>query len=219
MPTRRSKDSAGRRKVITVEYLDENSDINRDNFLYYIGIDPSYSSTGVVVLDPTTNNEPLKAFTIKAGASTEKFAERVQKVLDKLAELLVEYPVGSTYVVMEGAAFASEFGAFKLGKLSGVIEYFLHSQGVTYNLVAPSFLKKVACSNGAASKQQVRDGVRKRWGFSSLCSDINDAYALAQIARGALPLPPPPKVTKRRNKKEVVQYDNQSTESGTFEFF
>ena len=203
MHARRSSDAAGRRKVITVEYLDETTDINRENFLYYIGIDPSYSATGIVVLDTTHNTEPLRAFTVKAGSSTEKFAERVQKVLDKLEELLLEYPVGSTYVVMEGAAFASEFGAFKLGKLSGVIEYFLHKSGLTYNLVAPTFLKKVACGNGAASKPQVMAGVRKRWGFQSLSNDINDAYTLAQIAKGALPLPPPPKPVKRKPRKKA----------------
>lgn len=198
MPTRRSTDAAGRHKVVTVEYLDENTEINRENFIYFIGIDPSYSATGIVVLDNTPETKPLEAFTIKAGSSSDKFGKRLQYVLDKLESLLVKYPVGSTYVVMEGAAFASEFGAFKLGKLSGVIEYFLHSQGVDYSLVAPTFLKKVACGNGNASKPQVKEGILKRWQFASLSSDINDAYTLAQIAKGALPLPKPAKPPKRR---------------------
>ena len=213
MCTRRSKDAAGRRKVITVEYLDETTDINRENFLYFIGIDPSYSSTGIVVLDTTTNNQPLKAFTVKAGSSSERFAERVKKVLDKIDELMVEYDVKSTLVVMEGAAFASEFGAFKLGKLSGVIEYHLHALGLNYCLVAPTFLKKVACGNGAASKVDVRRGILQRWGYSSLSTDINDAYTLAQIAKGALPLPKPKKVPKKRvSKKGSVTQDASEAE-------
>lgn len=213
MCARRSEDAAGRRKVITVEYLDETTDINRENFLYFIGIDPSYSSTGIVVLDTTTNTQPLKAFTVKAGSSSERFGERVKKILDKIDELVVEYDVKSTFIVMEGAAFASEFGAFKLGKLSGVIEYHLHSLGVEYCLVAPTFLKKVACGNGAAAKDDVRRGILSRWRYSSLSNDINDAYTLAQIAKGALPIPKPKKVPKKRvSKKGTVAQDVSEAE-------
>lgn len=219
MCARRSEDAAGRRKVITVEYLDETTDINRENFLYFVGIDPSYSSTGIVVLDTTTNTQPLKAFTVKAGHSSERFAERVQKVLDKIDELVVEYDVKSTFVVMEGAAFASEFGAFKLGKLSGVIEHHLHSLGLNYCLVAPTFLKKVACGNGAASKLDVRRGIHQRWGYASLSDDINDAYTLAQIAKGALPIPKPKKTVKKRTSKKGTVVQDVSEAEDNYNLF
>lgn len=43
---------------------------------------------------------------------------------------------------MEGASFASEFNAFKLGKLSGVVEFFLGENKVSYSLVALTYVKK-----------------------------------------------------------------------------
>lgn len=185
-------------RTITVEYLDEETDVNREGILYYIGIDPSYSSTGLVILD-SRSDEPILATTIKAGTPTEKFYDRIKKLLDKLQDYILQYNTGDVFVVMEGAAFASEFNAFKLGKLSGAIEYFLGENKVFYSLVAPTYVKKVASGSGAASKEQVINGVRKRWGYRHSSSDINDAYAIAQIARGAKPIPKAP-INRGRKK-------------------
>lgn len=67
-------------RTVTVEYLDENTDVNIDNILYFVGIDPSYSSTGLVILDNKTN-EPVVAMTIKAGVPTERFHDRIKNYL------------------------------------------------------------------------------------------------------------------------------------------
>ena len=179
---------AGKKRTTTVEYLDASTNHNPENSLYYVGIDPSYSSTGVVILD-TDSNTPLVAEKIKAGGPKDKFYKRVKILLDKIEAHMVHYKHGNVFVVMEGAAFASEFGAFKLGKLSGVLEYYLGSNGIAYSLVAPSYVKSVATGNGAASKEGVIKGVRSRWGYVNSSNDINDAYVMAQIARGAKPLP------------------------------
>lgn len=157
-----------------------------------MGIDPSFSSTGIVVLT-NAGDSPIVATTIKAGLPNQKFFKRMKILLDKLAEIVLLYPVEETLVIMEGSAFASEFNAFKLGKLSGVIEYWLGSQNLDYGLVAPSTVKKVATGKGVASKEQVMAGVESRWGFKHKSNDVCDAYTLAQIAKGAEPLPSKPK--------------------------
>lgn len=171
----------------TPEYLTEDSEINVENYTYFVGIDPSYSSTGLVVLRDDSE-EPLVAVSIKAGAPHEFFYERLKKLLDRIDEIVLSYPIEDIYVVMEGAAFASEFAAFKLGKLSGVLEYHLASLGIDYSLVAPTYVKKVATGSGAADKAKVMQGVKERWGFSHGCNDITDAYAMAQIAKGSKPI-------------------------------
>lgn len=177
----------GKRKV-TKEYLNETSDVCLDNYTVFIGIDPSFSATGFVIL--TVNSDtPVVATTIKAGSSSDFFHKRLKILLDKLKAYMVQYPTGSIHVVMEGASFASEFNAFKLGKLSGVVEYFLGELGIDYHLVAPTYAKQVAAGNGAASKQAVMHGVKSRWGFSTHNDNIADAYTLAQIAKGEKPLP------------------------------
>lgn len=155
---------------------------------YFVGIDPSYSSTGLVILqNGNEEDKPVLATAIKAGVPKQHFYARLHILTNKLLEYLDELPRDKTYVCMEGAAFASEFNVFKLGKLSGVLEYWLGSHGFVYNLVAPTYLKLVATGKGAGTKQAVAQGVFKRWNYNHSCDDINDAYTLAQIARGALP--------------------------------
>ena len=185
----------------TPEYLTEESEINVENYTYFVGIDPSYSSTGLVVLRDDSD-EPLVAISIKAGAPHEFFYKRLKKLLDKLDEVVLSYPIDDIYVVMEGAAFASEYAAFKLGKLSGVIEYHLGTLGIDYSLVAPTYVKKVATGSGAADKKKVMEGVKQRWGFTHICNDITDAYAMAQIAKGAKPISKKvPKKSRERAKR------------------
>lgn len=187
------------KRTITVEYLTEDSPFTQSDYLYYVGIDPSYSSTGLVILDGI-HNIPLVNCHIKAGNPKDPFYVRIRKLLDVLSDNLLHFNTDDIYVVMEGAAFASEFNAFKLGKLSGVIEYFLGEHKIAYSLVAPTFAKKVATGKGSADKLAVMQGVRNKWGFRSNCDDENDAYVMAQIARGARPETP---IKKRRQSKNV----------------
>ena len=83
----------------TPEYLTEESEINVENYTYFVGIDPSYSSTGLVVLR-SDSDEPLVAISIKAGAPHEFFYKRLKKLLDKLDEVVLSYPIDDIYVVM-----------------------------------------------------------------------------------------------------------------------
>lgn len=185
------------KRTVTIEYLTEDSPFTQTDFLYYVGIDPSYSSTGLVILDGL-HNVPVIHCHIKAGSPKDPFYVRIQKLLDALADHLLQFNTNDIYVVMEGASFASEFNAFKLGKLSGCIEYFLGEHKIAYSLVAPTFAKKVATGKGSADKLAVMQGVRSKWAFNSNCDDENDAYVMAQIARGARP--ELPSKTRRRTK-------------------
>lgn len=178
-----------KKKPVTVEYLDEKTIVDRSTFSYFLGIDPSYSSTGVVLLSSDAiESEPLIATTIKAGAPGQTFIQRMTILLNTLKSLLKKYTPETILTVMEGAAFASEFGAFKLGKLAGVLEYWLASHNFQYYLVAPPYVKKVASDSGNATKVQVINGVRKRWNYFNKSNDINDAYTMARIAQGAKPI-------------------------------
>lgn len=153
---------------------------------FFVGIDPSYSSTGFVVLNKDSD-QPLYAEHFAAGKTHQSFAQRMQALSLCMFDGFKDVPKEKTFVCMEGSAFASEFNVFKLGKLSGVLEYWLGMMGYRYNLVAPTYLKKVATGKGNATKQQVLTAVARRWTYKTKCDDIADAYTLAQIARGALP--------------------------------
>lgn len=70
------------KKKNTIEYLDDTCDIDRKVYKYFIGIDPSYSSTGFVILDcEPTNPKPIVAAKIKAGLPHEPFYARLDALL------------------------------------------------------------------------------------------------------------------------------------------
>ncbi|MGI6351406.1 MAG: hypothetical protein ACOX6M_10255 [Armatimonadota bacterium] len=136
----------------------------------YVGIDPSLTSTGVVMLDDDA--EIIDSRVIK---SRQKDAARLIEIENALWELL------PNYVALEGYAMGSRYGREAAGELGGVIRRALYLQGSTYVVVPPASLKKFA-AKGNAKKDEVRLEVYKRWGVEFETNDEVDAYVLARIA-------------------------------------
>ena len=144
----------------------------------YVGIDPSYSSTGVVVLYDSCGDVDCAAF--KAGIPKDPTEKRVKELWLKLLPMLP--PPEITTIAIEGAAYAAEFAAFKMGELAGALKVFLTEAGYSYILVPPTVVKKFATGKGNAPKPFVAAHVAKKWGFMHSCDDIVDAYVLARYA-------------------------------------
>lgn len=147
---------------------------------YAVGIDQSYSSTGLVVLD-LEEGVVIEHCTIKAGNSEMKLGLRLHILISKLLSSMPS-DVGSTYVCLEGGAFASEFNTFRLGELSGAIRYALYKEGYEVEIVQPTTLKKFITGKGSATKVMMAQAVKERWGFENTSDDIIDAYGLARAA-------------------------------------
>lgn len=144
----------------------------------YVGLDLSYSSTGAVIIDESGG---VAHFAFKAGTPKDSFTQRIEKLWQQLARVLPK--PDTACVVLEGAAYAAEFKAFELGELTGAIKVKLADAGYSFDVVAPSSLKKFVTGKGNANKSFVAVHVAKKWGFVHPCNDIVDAYALAQYAR------------------------------------
>lgn len=141
----------------------------------YVGLDLSYSSTGAVKIDG--DNVEVAAF--KAGTPKDSFEKRVKELWLKISRFLPQ--PGDCLIGIEGAAFAAEFNAFRLGELSGAMRVYLTEAGYSYTLVQPTVLKKFATGKGNSAKTYVAAQVMRKWGFSNPCDDIVDAYVLAKI--------------------------------------
>ena len=148
-----------------------------DSGKIFIGIDLSYSSTGVVMLQG--DGQQCAAF--KAGKPKDSFENRVKELWSKMEKFLP--PPGVASIAIEGAAYAAEFNAFRLGELSGAIKVYLTEAGYSYKIVPPTVLKKFATGKGNAPKTYVAAQVARKWGFTNPCDDIVDAYVLARIIR------------------------------------
>lgn len=144
--------------------------------IYFVGIDQSYSGTGVVSIKGST----IDAHCFKAGKPKDPFHIRAVDLLSKLKEVLPEPE--KTLVIMEGAAYAAEYNAFILGELSGAIKLFLHQNGYEYDIVQPTTLKKFATGKGNANKAMVMKAVAENWNFKSGNDNICDAFVMAKMA-------------------------------------
>lgn len=148
-----------------------------DKLKFYVGIDQSYSSTGVVVLG-SDGSCVAKAF--KAGKPEHPFHERLNDLWKQIARILPNPK--DTLICMEGAAYAAEFNVFMLGELSGALKYCMYNAGYKYDIVQPTVLKKFATGAGNAQKAAVAVGVRTKWGFENKSNDIIDAFVLAKVS-------------------------------------
>lgn len=153
---------------------------------YYIGLDLSYSGTGVVVLKDESN-VPFSTHEFAAGKSNYPLVDRAVDLWKQIKRVLPEQNEESKVsIAIEGASFGSEFNAFMLGELNGAIKLMLHLDGYTFALVPPTVLKKYATGSGNAQKTFVAAHIAKKWDFMHKSNNVTDAYVLAKIMQVGL---------------------------------
>lgn len=153
--------------------------------MIYMGVDPSYAATGVVVLeapDKRMAKPPVKILhetTVNAPGETGLSACSTQAA--ELISVITEY--GVQHAVIEGYAFApkSTHTLVKLVELGTVLRYFMRQHGVSLSVCAPSTLKKFVLGTGKGTKSQMLKATYKKWKADFDDDNIADAYALARI--------------------------------------
>ncbi len=144
-----------------------------------MGIDPSLTSTGFVVLRDGQLLEHAAFHTRTTGPV------RLLEIQDQMLARIRDHR--PELVAIEGYAFGVRGGAaFSLGELGGVLRVGMHLRSAKWIEVAPSQVKKFATGKGVAEKDQMLLTVFKRWGIEFKTHDEADAYVLAQIARAAV---------------------------------
>lgn len=83
---------------------------------------------------------------------------------------------------IEGYAMAAQNRPFDLGEVGGVVRLRLFRLGVPFVVVPPALVKRFAAGNGQATKDQVRQAIKRKWGLNILQEDQADAFVLAKIA-------------------------------------
>jgi len=148
----------------------------------YVGIDPSLSCTGVVILYNNCNN--CDVFTIKTKAKENPDC-RINQILVEVCKIidLLRF-IYDVYVVIEGLSFYSATNTgLQLAGLNYVLRnYFLRNQ-INYYILPPTSLKKYITGNGRANKKEVIEAVNKRWNFNSKNDNECDAFGLAKYCQ------------------------------------
>ena len=154
--------------------------------MFYIGIDQSYTSTGMIVLDD--NGEIVEIVNIKTDKSDNIFYRAFDIANNIVMKINEYYP--ECKVAIEGLAFSMKGNATRdLAGLQFVIVTKVYEKfGFLMEIISPLSLKKFATGNGRAKKVDMfgnlSDKVKKIFienGFkkSKGLYDITDAYFIA----------------------------------------
>lgn len=149
----------------------------------YVGLDPSTSATGLVVLN--RDGEVEEATEIKTKKKTDP--HRFMDISNQIAR----YIQNDDLIMIEGFSYGSKGkGVSTQYGVGWIIRANLVNWRFTYHEVAPSALKKFTTGNGTEKKENMIIPIYNRWGFQSKSDNIRDAYVLAQIARYSQGLSP-----------------------------
>ena len=168
-----------------------------------VGIDPSLTSTGIVVL---RNNEIGKALTTKNEPKlgtierVRRIYKQINNVIENLSTCYVNAYIGDkrmirweppSLIVIEGFSYGSKGrGVFDIAYLGWRIreelERYRTEDDIPWLEVSPSQVKQFATGKGNANKEVVLQQVYKRWGVELTDNNQADAYVLAQIGRAYL---------------------------------
>jgi crossover junction endodeoxyribonuclease RuvC len=149
----------------------------------FVGIDASFSGTGVVIINNDFKIIEQKLIGTKKREDDEYDIEHRMLYIIKALESLLEYKQDIKLVLIEGISFGSTGdGAAQLAALNYFIRIFLLNNGVPYGSVTPTKLKQFGSGKGQSKKNLMLKEVFKRWGEDFDDDNICDAYCLSRMA-------------------------------------
>lgn len=161
----------------------------RNKILLILGIDLSFTGTGLVMLDDGKLIGQSLIKTVLEGKLIHERMSRVEKTLGGIIEFSQGFfsnkQRDNVIVVIEGYSFGSKHGkAFSIGELGGIIRYWIRNNFCHENIleIPPKRLKKFITGNGNADKELMIKSVYKQYKFKTDSDDIADAFGLAYMA-------------------------------------
>jgi len=144
----------------------------------YVGIDPSFNSTGLIILDSKAELVKEMNFSLKEYENIEEKLINFEKTIKFIPSIV---RLKSVYI--EGPAYmASGKYILQMGALHYLLRLFLYRHSIDYTVVAPGTLKKFVTGKGNAKKDLILLKVYKKWGVEFEVDDLADAYGLARMA-------------------------------------
>ena len=146
----------------------------------FVGIDQSYKSTGLIVLDDEGNILKQENFNIVKGERIENVEECLEEFEKRIS--FIPKVNGLVSVYIEGPSYSSSGSrTLQMGALHYFLRFFLYKNNIEFKVIAPNSLKKFIYK-GNAKKDLILLKVFKRWGVEFEISDLADAYGLARMA-------------------------------------
>jgi crossover junction endodeoxyribonuclease RuvC len=175
-----------------------------------IGIDPSLTGTGIVVL------ENDKIIYKQILTSKLKDIARLYDLRDKLKKIIFKFLQVNIFVVLEGYSFGSRIGqSFSIGEWCGLIKMFLYENNIPFIVVQPTILKKFVTGKGNVHKDLILMNIYKKFKvdftrFKGNANNIGDAFSLAIIGWYLYCFKYKKRIKMSQIQKEIIRNLNNS---------
>lgn len=160
-----------------------------------LGLDLSYTRTGIVLLESVTDANLdrivlLDAIVMKFPPTEKRLAKAYASVSSELVEgrhasfrgidlAVIEDPI---YGVFSKHSKIIPTASLKLAELAAIFKVFLEIRGLPYLTVSPTAVKRFITGRGDAEKVQVASEIRRRYNIffeKDTGHDLSDATSLA----------------------------------------
>lgn len=152
-----------------------------------LGIDPSLTATGIVILN---DGKLLEKILIKTKPSEQRTAlnelKRLMQIVKRIEGVIKKNKI--EMVAMEGLSYGARntSALIQLSGLNYLIRELLHNNDIPFTIVAPTTLKKFICGKGNGGKDVLMMETYKRYGVTLSDNNLCDAYGLAKIAEALI---------------------------------
>ena len=150
----------------------------------FFGIDPSFSGTGLVILDREGRIVQQTEITTKKTNDNQYDMEcRMQRIAEEVRFFITPHLDKIQVCYIEDISFGSSGeSSVQLAALNYLIRIYLLNLKVKFFTISPSQLKKYISGNGQAKKELMLKEVYKRWGVDYNSNNLADAYSLARFS-------------------------------------
>jgi crossover junction endodeoxyribonuclease RuvC len=145
-----------------------------------IGIDPGSVITGIGVIEIINGSVKVLDYDAIKMSSKESIPSRLKKIYDFSTAKIKKFK--PDYMSVETAFFGKNIqSTLKLGQVRGAVIVSALNSGLVVSEYSPREIKKSVTGNGASSKTQVQDYIKKILSMKEdrILNDSSDALAIA----------------------------------------
>lgn len=144
-----------------------------------LGIDPGTRNTGVGLIEAQGNHYKVLAYEVVRAKAKEAIAERLFTIHTELRRIIKEYD--PDVVSLENVFYGKDLKAMvKIGEARACAMLAASEHGVSVVEYAPAQIKKSVAGNGAATKDQMQQMVKRLLNLKEVPPpDAADALAIA----------------------------------------
>ena len=145
-----------------------------------MGLDPSTTATGLVILDGTLKTPPIVMYeqSYKPPKKLEGM-KRVSAILGFILYQMDQFKPAGYAIEHYGLNLKHKTSIVPLVTLGAIIRYYFEQEGIAYLSPSPSEHKRFITGNGNTKKELIPEFIFEVWGHKPLDGDCADAYGLA----------------------------------------